>query len=110
MAQLAVVLSGGLQTAQAKAVVAASGGGDKFANSGHEQLEVVVGATPTNLTVVSVACSHGRTKDAVFALSANTTYLLGPFPTALFNDANGNVNLSWSSVTTITVGVHRENS
>lgn len=109
MAQLAIVLSGGPQTLQAKALQAAAAG-DKWQNDGHSLLEVAVGATPTTLTVVSVPCTHGRTKDAVFALLANTTYLLGPFPVALFNDVNGNANITYSSTATVTVGVHRENS
>jgi hypothetical protein len=109
MAQIPVILSGGQQTLQAKTLQAAAAG-DKWANDGHSLLEVTVGVTPTTLTVVSVPCSHGRTKDAVFALLASTTYLLGPFPQGLFNDAQGNANITYSSTATVTVGVHRENS
>ena len=106
MATLTVLQSGGLSTAQ-KTLAAASGGGDKFANDGKTLLEVAVGSTATTITVTSVPCSHGRTKDAVFGPITSQTHLLGPFDPALFNDSNGFVNITYSQVVGVTLGAVR---
>ena len=74
-----------------------------FANDGQTLFLVIVGATPTNLTVVGATCSHGRGLSTVLALSANKTYIVGPFPKEEYNDANGKLNMTFSSVATVTV-------
>ncbi len=102
MALLAVLRSGGLSIAQ-KTLSAASPGGDSFVNDGKTLLEVAVGTTATTITVTSVPCSHGRTKDAVFGPVTSQTHLLGPFDPALFNDSTGHVNITYSQTTGVTV-------
>lgn len=40
--------------------------------------------------------------DVVASIAAGETELIGPFPTC-YNDGNGNLNLSWSAVTSVKV-------
>jgi hypothetical protein len=109
MAQLAVQRSGGLNIKQIT-TQAAAGGGDAMPNDGQTLFQVTAGATGVTVTAVSVACSHGRTKDISFIIPTNQTHLIGPFDPTLFNDANGNVNFTYSQVTTITVAAVRANN
>jgi hypothetical protein len=41
--------------------------------------------------------------NVVKSVAAGAIAIIGPFPPAAFNDANGDVNISYSSATTITV-------
>jgi len=109
MANLATQRSGALGSA-VKALVAAAGGGDKFTNDGATFVEIAVGATATTITFVSVPCSHGRTKDLVVGPISNQTVLVGPLDPTLFNDANGQVSITYSQVANVTVGAIRTNN
>lgn len=109
MAILAVQRSGGLTVKQIT-TAAATVGGDGIPNDGATLLKIVAGATGCTVTAVSVACSHGRTKDIAFIIPANQEHLLGPFDPLLFNDGNGNVNFTYSAVATITVAAVRTNN
>ena len=51
-------------------------------------------ADTLTVTVAGVPCSHGRTANIVAAVAPSTSRLIGPFPKELFNDANGNVNIT----------------
>lgn len=76
-------------------------------NDGATLLLVVVGATPTNLTINQQPCTHGRSTTQVNALLANTSNLLGPWPRDEFNDPTGKLNFTFSSVATVTVAAIR---
>jgi hypothetical protein len=78
--------------------------GMQFQNDGTVELIFFnsSGGTRT-VTVRSVACSHGRTSDRVYAQLNTNTSKLGPFDPALFNQANGMVNVDIDSATGVTV-------
>lgn len=74
-------------------------------------LMVTAGATPTTVTVVSVPTVDGLdVADLSVTVAANTTRLIGPFPSRTFAqpaesaDA-GRVYVDYSSVVTVTRGV-----
>jgi hypothetical protein len=109
MAQVNITKSGGKAAATdiSVALVAATTP-FTFDNDGQTYLNVVVGATPTNLTPTQIPCTHGRTNSAAIALAANKTYMLGPFPREEFNDGNGQFNGVFSSIATVTVAAIRQ--
>jgi hypothetical protein len=100
-------------TGLAETLVAASGGGDKFSNNGHCLLEVVNGGgAPISVTIDDPGSSTppGATAfnpDVVVAVPAGASRIIGPFPPFRFNDANGDVNVAYSGVGTVTVRVIR---
>lgn len=86
--------------------VAAAGGGDKFANpDGATSLRVKNGSgVSINVTVNSQQqCSHGFDHDVIVAVAAGAEKVIGPFAKGRFNDVDGNVNVTYSAVTTVTV-------
>lgn len=93
--------------------VAAAVGGDAFQNTGREVLYVKNGGVGSiNVTVDSPGtCSLGVTAhanhDAVVAVAAGAERVIGPFPTRRFNDSNGNAQITYSGVTSVTVAVLR---
>lgn len=109
MATLSVGTAGRATPFDLSGLVAAAGGGDKFANDGQTffivkngdgsdhtvtfpfsglNQGIVDGITPTN-TARTVTAGH--------------TAIFGPFPSGLYNDAAGLVSVSYSAVTTVTV-------
>lgn len=89
--------------------VAAGAGGDKIASTGAEFLAVVNGAgTPVTVTLVMQATLDGQapTNRTVSVTNAHTA-VIGPFPTGIYNDAQGNTNITYSSTTTVTVCAFR---
>lgn len=86
---------------------AAAGGGDQFANSGKAMLHIKNGSGGSiNVTVNSQTnCSQGFDHDAVVAVPAGAERMIGPFPKGRFDDANGNVQITYSAVTSLTVAV-----
>lgn len=42
--------------------------------------------------------------DRTVTVAAGAIKLIGPFPTATYNDSSGNVQVTYSAVTSITVG------
>ncbi len=84
---------------------AASGGGDQFANDGDTFLHVKNGGgSSINVTIASpTACSHGGTHPLVVAVPNAGERLIGPFPKARHDDANGMVQVTYSAVTSVTV-------
>lgn len=88
--------------------VACSGGGDQFLNNGKTLIEVKnTNAATRDVTVNSQAtCSFGFDHDIVNTIGATTgDEIMGPFPTARFNDATGMVQLTYSAVTNLTIAV-----
>ena len=78
-------------------LTAAAGGGDTFVNDGNTFFHALNSdASSTNIT-------FGAPVDVVVAVPASGRRLIGPFSTARFNDSSGNVQVSYSSVTSLTV-------
>ncbi len=80
-----------------------------FANNGRVLLAISSGATPATLTittpkVVPVVPGVSLTvQDPTVSIAATSNYLLGPFDTSIFNDANGEVAIAFSATTSIVV-------
>jgi tRNA(Phe) wybutosine-synthesizing methylase Tyw3 len=89
---------------QVSTVAADSANGMKFQNDGSTELHIAQGTGARVVTVRSVACSHGRTADVVVNVAANTQANLGPFDQALFNQADGTVNVDFDAATNTTIG------
>jgi hypothetical protein len=96
-------------------LTAAAGGGDSFFMTGKDLLVVNNGGggsiTVTVSTVVAgVADNFGVTNavhDKAFTVNAGKLAILGPFSLFRFKDANGNAQVTYSGVTSVTVGVLR---
>ncbi|WDL96402.1 hypothetical protein [Alicyclobacillus sp. ALC3] len=103
MAQLsveAVSLTGGTPS-----MAAADANGDAFSNDGHTMFRVTNGGVASaTVTVASPQpCNYGYNHDVVANVAAGTTVDLGPFPPTRFNDNQGNTNVTYSEVTSLTV-------
>lgn len=87
----------------------AAGGGDSFPNTGVEFVEVVnggVGSITVTLDIQATVDSQAVT-DRTVTVAASGRKIIGPFPTAVYNDANSRVNLSYSGVTSVKVAVRK---
>lgn len=87
--------------------VAAAAGGDSFANTGKEFIEVKnggAGAITVTLDVQTTLDGMAIT-DPTVSIAAGATKIIGPFPTHIFNDSNSRVNVTYSAVTSVTVKV-----
>jgi hypothetical protein len=96
------------RTANAYTMAAASAGGDAFTNTGKEMLLITnAHATVTrNVTVVTTKTVDGlAVADLAIAIPALTSHLIGPFPTGLYNDANGLVTLTYDDEADLTMRV-----
>lgn len=92
------------------ALVAADVGGDEFVNSGSEFIHIKNGdASPITVTVNSQAlCNQGVDHDVEVVIPASTgEKFIGPFPKDRFNDADGKVQITYSAVTSVTIGIVR---
>lgn len=84
--------------------VAAAAGGDQFANTGQEYVIIknagseITATFATGMTVDSLAVAN---KDVT--CGASETTVVGPFPPGWYNDANGYVQITYSSVTSVTI-------
>lgn len=97
----------------ALALSAAAGGGDSVANvRGRTIVAVRNGdASPKTVTIPNVTPTRPAegpfpamtVPDIVKVVAAGETVLIGPIPQA-YNDASGNVALTYSAVTSVTVG------
>lgn len=110
MAALTPVVASRGAGADLSTLTAASAGGDTFPAGPNSFLRVKnAGASPCTVTVTQAALSGPLgTTIAPLALApavAITTgdRLFGPFPPYPFGDANGNVNVTYSSTTSVTV-------
>lgn len=90
-----------------EAMESAAGGGDEFLNDGSQFLRIANGdASPMDVTIVSQSTVDGlAVADRVVTVAAGTVKLIGPFSPGVYNDANGKVQLTYSSATSLTVGV-----
>lgn len=89
-------------------LVAAAGGGDQFTNDGRTWLKITNGGgAPITVTIVSQrACDQGTVHSIVNSVTNATTELMGPFSDR-YNDATGFVQVTYSAVTSVTVGTLR---
>jgi hypothetical protein len=92
------------------ALTAAAGGGDTFANGGAQVL-IVDNADATSKTV-TLNFPSGTTVDGqsvtprTVTVAAGARKYIGPFPPTTYNDStSGLVSVSYSAVTSVTVGV-----
>lgn len=89
--------------------VAAASGGDKFPNTGSEFLWIKnasVADITLTIAVVATVDTLAATNRTV-TLTAAKSYLIGPFPPAIYNDSDGRVSLTYSGVTTLTLAPFR---
>ena len=85
--------------------VQTAAGGDSFANTGVELVAVKNasgGAITVTLDIQATTDSQAVT-DKTVSVTAAETFLIGPFPTAIYNDANGRTNLTYSTTTGLTI-------
>lgn len=93
---------------------AASAGGDAIVgNTGKEWIDVNNGsASPITVTLTYPATTlvDGQAPAAkTITIPASSRRKIGPFPPGLWNDVNGKVQITYSAVTTVTVGAFRMN-
>lgn len=95
-------------------LVAASGGGDAIdKNTGKEFLYVSNGGGGSiNVTFAAQNTDASNSNfgeivkgDRIVAVAAGAVSLIGPFARTAFNDINGRVQVTYSGVTSVTVGV-----
>ena len=89
--------------------VAAAGGGDEFVNTGTEYLEVVNGSgADVTVTIVTPNTVDGlAVTDRAVVVTAGERRKIGPFPTSIYNNSNSKVNVTYSSATSVTVGLFK---
>lgn len=78
---------------------------DKFANpTGRASIRVVNGSGGTlTVTIVSQSTDDGlAVADRTVSVTNGQVKWCGPFPTATYNDANGDVTLQFSATTSVT--------
>lgn len=85
--------------------------GNVFTNTGREAMIVsnlsggVLTVTIVTNGVYAVGTVNYAVADLAVNINNNTSKILGPFDKTLFNDANGAVDISWSSGTNVTAQV-----
>jgi hypothetical protein len=90
------------------ALTAAAGGGDKLTPDKDTMLMVLNGGgSAVTVTVVTPGTNQIglNIDDVVVSVAAGATKLIGPFPAQFFaNPADGLASITYSGVTTVTVG------
>lgn len=86
---------------------AASVGGDELPADGRTWLAVVnaSGGSITVTAVSTITVSGLTVQDPTFTVGAGVTKWLGPFDGSIYGNASGRVAITYSAVTTVTVGV-----
>lgn len=89
------------------ALAAAGAGGDSWANSGKEFIEVNnAGGAPITVSIAIQGTVDGVAVPARTVVVTNATRrFIGPFQPGFYNDTNGQIQLTYSGVTSVTVGV-----
>lgn len=90
-------------------LTAAAGGGDKFTNDGQTFL-IIKNADASSHTVtptIQQGVDGQVPANVASTILAGETHVIGPFPTAIYNDAGGFCNLTYSAVTSVTVAAVR---
>lgn len=88
---------------------AADAAGDQFANTGKCILHVKNGgASAITVTIASQISNPPAgtiAQDQQVTVAAGSEKMIGPFPQSAFNDENGQVHVSYSGVTSVTIAV-----
>lgn len=94
---------------QAANLVAAAAGGDKVKNTGKEFLVFKNDdGTDTTITFVTVATVDAQAvDDRTLVVPAGKVVYAGPFSKDVYNDAVGDLSMTYSKVTSLTVGVFK---
>ncbi len=95
--------------------VTATGGGDVAPNDGKTVLILwnddaslaVVTVTAQDTTANAAGFGAVTKADAVKSIAANTADVMGPFPTSAFNNASGQIVITYSSVTDLDIAAVR---
>jgi hypothetical protein len=84
---------------------AASATGDQFKNDENTFLHVKNGSAASITVTISSqeTCNHGFVHHLSIAVPAGGERMVGPFNRTRFNNDTGNVEVSYSAVTTVTV-------
>lgn len=84
-------------------------GGDAFTNTGKEYLSFLyTTGTDITLTIPTVVTPDGLTapnRTVTIVSHATKRTIIGPFPTATYNDSNGRVNMTYSGGTVANLSV-----
>lgn len=88
---------------------AAAAGGDEFANTGDTYFQIKNGGSEITLTIETPAKIEGIDIAEITVTIPATTgdKVIGPFDTAIFNQTTGRVAVTYSGVTTVTVGAFK---
>ena len=87
----------------------ASGSGDSFSNNGRTVVVCMNGAT--SACAVTVAANQTVTDaslsvpDLTVSVAASTTIAIGPLPKVTFNDASGDVALTYANESTLQIAL-----
>lgn len=94
------------RTGIADTLTAAAAGGDVFTNTSREWLEINNGGG-SSITLYAAFVADGTTivQGKSWTIANGTRQKIGPFPTSPYNDSSNRVSLTYSGVTTVTVGV-----
>ena len=89
---------------------AASGGGDTFVPSDRTYLHVKNGGgSPITVTVVTPgeAAPGVAVADPSMSVSNGSEKIMGPFYSSVYQDSTGTASISYSAVTSVTIGCFR---
>lgn len=105
------------QTGPTSALAAAAGGGDAFADDGDQRTFFEInngGGGSINVTFAYVPGAERipgygviTLPDLVVAVGAGLRKVIGPFPRNFIDPATGLISVTYSGVTTVTVGARR---
>lgn len=89
------------------AVAADAGLTEKWAGTGAEFLYVLNGGGSSITVTLNIPTTiDGQAVTAkTVTIAAAEHALIGPFNTSYYNDSNGNVNITWSAVTSVKLAV-----
>ncbi len=88
---------------------AATSGGDQFSNDGKTMLHVKAAAAPVTVTIASQqSCNQGSTHNKTVVVSSTGEEMIGPFDVNRFNDTASRVQVTYTQVTGVTVGVFQQ--
>ena len=87
--------------------VAAAGGGDQFLNNGDHFFHAI-NASGGDIIITFASPSQHKGLDIenpAVTVTAGEERFIGPFPSGVFNDASGYVQVTYDGVTSLTVAV-----
>ena len=98
-----------VQTGLEATYASAAGGGDEFANNDGKKKIIHIkngDASDMTLTIVTQNSVGGlAVADQTVVVTGTEERFVGPFNTGYFNDGDGNVQLTYSAVTSVTIAI-----